>query len=1013
MPERVELSVVIPTRDRWNLLAGTLDQLARQDLAGHAMEVVVVDNGWRDGTRARLAAAARERWPSLALRALAERKPGSAAARNAGIAAATGEVVLLLGDDCRPAHAGVVAGHLRAHKDAGGSPRAVVGSIRWDPAFERTEAMEWLERSGAMRDPAASPPVSGPGGLYAGNLSLPRRELLAVAGFDERFRGYGFEDLELGLRLSERGVQIDHRADLPVRHAHPYDLPESLARMQAVGRAANLLHRLHDHRRPRPGPAASAGRLLKGRLLAPAAWRPPPSALPAPVRRRWLDAAHLAAFTRGYLGPALPDDPAGRGYWAVPPPADAVRPAVSVIVPFRGTEGEARRALGMLGSLHTRPGDELLLVDNTADGVCPAAGAPGPRVVRAPEQRSSYYARNVGAESSSGDWLLFLDADCRPPPGLLDDLFRVPPAGNCGAVAGEVRGAEEQSPLAARYARARRHLNQAAHMRDRHRPFAITANLLVRRQAWAAAGGFPEHLRSGGDQDLCWALQEDGWAIAYREPAAVRHLHRERVPALLSQAARYGAAIAWMQRRRPGSSPRRPLTPRLARSVTGALGSAALGRMEGAAFAALDGAVSLADGVGYLGSNDAPARPPLAPGTGAPGVAVLVDRFPELSQTFVAAEAAALARLGLPVAVHATWRSRRPHGLGGRGLAVSFAEDDGVARRALALAWLVGRAPLACLWDLRERRRWAREEPVRPLRALAPAARRVARSRARHLHAHFADAAGLDAVRISRLLRLPYSVTAHAYDIHARPANLPEKLRQAAFATTGSRYNVEHLRQMAGPAAGRMHEVVMGVDPQRFRRRRPHPGGRHVVAVGRLVEKKGFAHLVKAAALLRRSFPLEQVTIAGDGPLHAALAALAHELDVGEVVRLAGPCQPAAVRELLEKADLVAAPCVLAADGDRDSMPVVVKEALAMEVPVVASDEVGLPEVVRPQWGRLVPPGDPHALAAAIAELLALPVQQRATMGRAGRAWVMAHCNVDLEAAALASLIERYSTGVR
>jgi glycosyltransferase involved in cell wall biosynthesis len=86
-------------------------------------------------------------------------------------------------------------------------------------------------------------------------------------------------------------------------------------------------------------------------------------------------------------------------------------------------------------------------------------------------------------------------------------------------------------------------------------------------------------------------------------------------------------------------------------------------------------------------------------------------------------------------------------------------------------------------------------------------------------------------------------------------------------------------------------------------------------------------------------------------------------------------------------------------------MPVVVKEALAMEVPVVASDEVGLPEVVRPEWGRLVPPGDADALARAIDELLALPAPERAAMGQAGREFVAAHCNVASETEKLAGWI--------
>jgi glycosyltransferase involved in cell wall biosynthesis len=123
------------------------------------------------------------------------------------------------------------------------------------------------------------------------------------------------------------------------------------------------------------------------------------------------------------------------------------------------------------------------------------------------------------------------------------------------------------------------------------------------------------------------------------------------------------------------------------------------------------------------------------------------------------------------------------------------------------------------------------------------------------------------------------------------------------------------------------------------------------------------------------------------------------------VVEFLGSRSPEEIRDLLERADLLAAPCLVAPDGDRDTMPVVVKEALAMEVPVVASDEVGLPEVVRPEWGRLVPPGDPRALADAIDELLALPAERRAEMGRAGRAFVVERCSVRGEAQRLAAMI--------
>jgi glycosyltransferase involved in cell wall biosynthesis len=100
---------------------------------------------------------------------------------------------------------------------------------------------------------------------------------------------------------------------------------------------------------------------------------------------------------------------------------------------------------------------------------------------------------------------------------------------------------------------------------------------------------------------------------------------------------------------------------------------------------------------------------------------------------------------------------------------------------------------------------------------------------------------------------------------------------------------------------------------------------------------------------------------------------------------------------------------VVANDGDRDSMPLVVKEALAMAIPVAGSDEVGMPEMVQSEWGRLVPPRDAEALAGAIRELLDLPVEQRAAMGRRGREYVVRTFSVRGAAQKLEGLIDRYA----
>jgi glycosyltransferase involved in cell wall biosynthesis len=292
------------------------------------------------------------------------------------------------------------------------------------------------------------------------------------------------------------------------------------------------------------------------------------------------------------------------------------------------------------------------------------------------------------------------------------------------------------------------------------------------------------------------------------------------------------------------------------------------------------------------------------------------------------------------------------------------------------------------LRDLAARRRWRAEEHVAPLRLLAPTFERIG---SRHLHVHFAAESALDALRAHRILGTPYSVTAHAYDIYARPANLREKLEHAAFATTGCEYTAATLRERA-PGA-RVEVVVMGVDLDLLRRSAPPASERVVLAIGRLVEKKGFAQLAAAARLL----PGTEVRIAGDGPLRAELGG----------VTLLGALTPEQIAAELQRAAVLAVPCVIAADGDRDSMPVVAKEALAMEVPVVASDVAGLPELIRPEFGRLVAPGDPQALAAALNELLALTPEERAAMGRAGRTHVAAHANLEVETRKLSALLSR------
>jgi glycosyltransferase involved in cell wall biosynthesis len=277
---------------------------------------------------------------------------------------------------------------------------------------------------------------------------------------------------------------------------------------------------------------------------------------------------------------------------------------VAVIVPFAEQVDVARQVLAGLARLRTAPADELLLVDNSREQVMAGSAPPDSRtqVVAAPRVRSSYHARNVGAARTHAEWLLFIDADCRPRPDLIDAYFSADLPPSCGAVAGAIEPATEREGLVARHARARAFLNQAAFL-ARERPFAATANLLVRRSAWATLGGFCE-VRSGGDVDFCWRLQRAGFSLERRPAAIVDHRHRDDLRSMLGQRMRYGAGAAWLRRRYPGARAR----PRLARAfllnLGRALGASARGRTEDAAFFVLDALEYAAHGLGSLLPNE-------------------------------------------------------------------------------------------------------------------------------------------------------------------------------------------------------------------------------------------------------------------------------------------------------------------------------------------------------------------------------------------------------------------------
>ena len=279
----------------------------------------------------------------------------------------------------------------------------------------------------------------------------------------------------------------------------------------------------------------------------------------------------------------------------------------------------------------------------------------------------------------------------------------------------------------------------------------------------------------------------------------------------------------------------------------------------------------------------------------------------------------------------------------------------------------------------------------------------------RHMHVHFASGATTVARLASAITGIPFSFTAHAVDIFhesVRDEDLQLKLEQAHHAVTISRFNLRYLRRRFPSATSRLHLVRNGLELERFPYRDPRPLGTplRLAAVGRLVEKKGFQHLLPAAAeLLERGVKLE-LRIAGTGLLAEDLEASIAQLQLHDNVRLLGPQTQDQIHDLLDSADVFVAPCVVGVDGNADGMPTVLLEAMATGVPCVSTSVTGIPEAIRNgSTGVLVPPGNPHALARAV-HTLTFPGTDRVALARNARALVEEDYDVRRQAELLRAL---------
>ncbi len=363
-------------------------------------------------------------------------------------------------------------------------------------------------------------------------------------------------------------------------------------------------------------------------------------------------------------------------------------------------------------------------------------------------------------------------------------------------------------------------------------------------------------------------------------------------------------------------------------------------------------------------------------------LAYLSNVLPNLTETFIYGEVFRVRERGFDVR---TYSLRRP-------AAIYFAEE---ARPIYATTWYL--LPVGLSAFVKSHCSFMLHAPLRYLRAFAKMmtgthnrpkdrfrslmhfaegvvlARKMQEDGVEHIHAHFASQATSVARVVHLLTGIPYSFTGHAHDIWHDRILLPEKLHEARFVATCSQMGRRHLLSQAqSDVSAKVHVVYHGLDVDKFPYL-PNGEGREknfILSVGRLTAQKGFPDLIKACAILKGRGIEFTCTIIGQGEDKESLQALIESEGVAGLVVLAGAVGQEKIKEYYRRAWVFALACVDTADGNRDGIPNVLMEAMAIGVPVVTTANSGQPELIRDgRDGLLVPSHSPAILADAIGTL--------------------------------------------
>ena len=279
-----------------------------------------------------------------------------------------------------------------------------------------------------------------------------------------------------------------------------------------------------------------------------------------------------------------------------------------------------------------------------------------------------------------------------------------------------------------------------------------------------------------------------------------------------------------------------------------------------------------------------------------------------------------------------------------------------------------------------------------------------------HLHAHFAHDPALIAYLVHRMTGIPFSFTAHARDLYQVPEKvLVDRIRRANAIVTCCQANMDYLNQIATSQQAKFSLIYHGVNLKDFEplsnteasvaSKKPL-----ILSIGRLVEKKGFQDLLQALLLVKAKGKDFQCTIYGDGPLCKELREWIAEHDMAGEILLMGDRNQHELISVYQHATLFILTPIQTQDGDRDGIPNVIVEAMAVGLPVITTAVSGIPELVENnQNGLLYQPHDVEGISSGIIELLR-DTEKRRQFGRAGSKKVMEQFDITQAAKRLKTL---------